>query len=73
MLLQGGEIDFLQYLEAVERTQFSTFLQSSAGRAQLAKTGIHSTSNTITPYGVETALSFDMVGQTHPARCRTRS
>ncbi|CAM9462411.1 unnamed protein product [Sphacelaria rigidula] len=36
---QGGEIDFLQYLEAVERTQFSTFLQSSAGRAQLAKTG----------------------------------
>eukprot|EP00903_Cladosiphon_okamuranus_P015752 g14538.t1 len=35
---QGGEIGFLEYLEAVERTQLNTFVQSSAGRAQLAKT-----------------------------------
>ncbi|CAM9323683.1 unnamed protein product, partial [Hapterophycus canaliculatus] len=35
----GGEIGFLEYLEAVERTQFNTFVQSSVGRAQLAKTG----------------------------------
>ncbi|CAM9382766.1 unnamed protein product [Phaeothamnion confervicola] len=34
---QGGEINFLQYLEAVERTQLQTFLNSTAGRAQLAK------------------------------------
>ncbi|CAM9331733.1 unnamed protein product [Ectocarpus sp. 12 AP-2014] len=36
---QGGEIGFLEYLEAVERTQLNTFVQSSVGRAQLAKTG----------------------------------
>ncbi|CAN0330895.1 unnamed protein product, partial [Pylaiella littoralis] len=36
---QGGEIGFLEYLEAVERTQLNTFVQSSLGRAQLAKTG----------------------------------
>lgn len=36
---QGGEINFLQYLEAVERTQLNTFVQSSVGKAQLAKAG----------------------------------
>jgi len=39
ILHQGGEIGFLEYLEAVERTQLNTFMQSSAGRTQLAKTG----------------------------------
>merc|ERR1711998_798683 len=29
---QGGEIDFFQYLEAVERTQMQTFMNSSVGR-----------------------------------------
>lgn len=32
-------MDFVRYLETVERAQLNTFLQSSAGRAQLAKTG----------------------------------
>ncbi|CAM9340287.1 unnamed protein product, partial [Discosporangium mesarthrocarpum] len=36
---QGGEITFLQYLEAVERTQLNVFVQTSVGRAQLTKTG----------------------------------
>ncbi|CBJ30770.1 conserved unknown protein [Ectocarpus siliculosus] len=40
---QGGEIGFLEYLEAVERTQLNTFVQSSVGRAQLAKTGLYQT------------------------------
>mmetsp|Transcript_31120 Transcript_31120/g.71959 ORF Transcript_31120/g.71959 Transcript_31120/m.71959 type:complete len:127 (+) Transcript_31120:524-904(+) len=29
---QGGEIDFFQYLEAVERTQYQTFMTTSMGR-----------------------------------------
>merc|ERR1712091_548172 len=36
---QGGEIDFPQYLKAVERTQLATFLQSNHGKAQVAKAG----------------------------------
>ena len=32
-------MDFLKYLEAVERTQLNTYAQSPAGRVQLAKTG----------------------------------
>ena len=29
---EGGEIDFLQYLGAVERTQYQTFMATSMGR-----------------------------------------
>lgn len=32
-------MDFARYLETVERAQLNTFMQSNAGRAQLAKTG----------------------------------
>lgn len=36
---QGGEIDFLTYLRAVEKTQLMTFLNSAHGKAQVAKAG----------------------------------
>ena len=36
---QGGEIDFPQYIKAVERTQLATFLESAHGKAQIAKAG----------------------------------
>ena len=36
---QGGEIDFLQYLASVERTQLTAFLSTNIGKAQLAKLG----------------------------------
>lgn len=36
---QGGEINFLQYLTAVEKTQLLTFIHSSMGRAQIARAG----------------------------------
>jgi len=35
---QGGEIDFLTYLQAVERTQMNTFLNTSLGKTTAAKT-----------------------------------
>ena len=36
---QGGEINFPQYLERVERTQLLTFISSPMGSAQVAKAG----------------------------------
>ena len=36
---QGGEIDFPQYIKAVERTQLVTFLQSAHGKALANKAG----------------------------------
>ncbi|KAJ1454297.1 hypothetical protein M885DRAFT_465557, partial [Pelagophyceae sp. CCMP2097] len=36
---QGGEIDFSAYLRAVEKTQLVTFLNSAAGKVQVAKAG----------------------------------
>ena len=36
---QGGEITFPQYLQAVERIQLKTFINSSTGKAQIAKAG----------------------------------
>lgn len=36
---QGGEIDFLTYLEAVNRAQLSMYENSEQGQANLAKTG----------------------------------
>lgn len=36
---EGGEINFLQYLESVERTQLQAFLNTNVGKAQLAKMG----------------------------------
>ena len=36
---QGGEVNFLQYLEAVEKIQLMAFLNSSMGKAQVAKAG----------------------------------
>ena len=35
----GGEISFLQYLASVEKTQLFTFLDSSMGQAQVARSG----------------------------------
>ena len=36
---QGGEIDFLTYLDAVNRAQLSMYENSEQGQAALAKSG----------------------------------
>ena len=43
LLLQGGEIDFLTYLSAVDKAQRNMYEHSEVGQAELAKMGLKAT------------------------------